>query len=75
MLKPGKSPSMNGLVSNFLIETADFICKPLALIYQKSMKSSMVPKDWKKGNITESLIRVQGTVLEITDLPHIFVRY
>ena len=33
MLKPGKSPGMDGLVPKLLIEMADVICKPLALIF------------------------------------------
>ena len=48
MLKSGKAPGMDGLVSKFLIETADVTCKPLALIYQKF---STMPKDWKTANV------------------------
>ena len=38
----------------FLIEMADVICKPSALIFKNSMESSiiMVSKDWKKRNVT-----------------------
>ena len=43
---------MDGLAPKFLIVMAEVTCKPLALIYQKSMESSMVPKDWKKAKVT-----------------------
>ena len=52
MLKPGKAPGMDGLVPKFLIETADVICKSLALIFLNSMESSMVTKALKKANVT-----------------------
>lgn len=62
---------MDGLVPVF-IETADVMSKPFALIYQKTSEFSIIPKNWKKANVTE----VQGTILAIIDLRvslHIFV--
>ena len=57
ILKLGKAPSIDGLVPKFIIEMADVICKPLALINQKSIDSSMVPKVWKKVIVMTILTR------------------
>ena len=48
----GKAPGVDGLVPEVLIETADSICKPLLKIFNESMTTGMVPKDWKQANVS-----------------------
>ena len=57
MLKPGKAPGMDGLVPKFLIGTAYVyyvICKSLALIFQNSMLSRMVPRTGRRPMLQQS---------------------
>jgi ribonucleases P/MRP protein subunit RPP40 len=51
-LKINKAPGVDGLVPRILVETAGSICRPLCLIFKMSLESGIVPKDWKRANIS-----------------------
>ena len=51
-LKPHSSPGPDNLSSKILKETAEHIAAPLKQIFQKSIDSGSIPKDWKLANIT-----------------------
>ena len=51
-LREGKSPGPDGISTSMLIKTGDVIAKPLALIFNKSIKEGVVPKDWRVANVT-----------------------
>ena len=50
-LKPGKAPGVDCISSNFLIEAAESLAIPLAMIFQSSLDSSVVPEGWKQANV------------------------
>ena len=50
-LKSCKSAGPDGLHPKFLRETASELIKPLCLIFQKSLNESLLPVDWKLGNV------------------------
>ena len=43
---------MDGIVPRLLVENADILSLPLLYVYEESMESGSVPKDWKKANVT-----------------------
>ena len=47
-----KAPGIDNLVPKVLIETAEYICKPLSIIYNESLNCGIVPTDWKRANVT-----------------------
>jgi hypothetical protein len=51
-LKPTKSAGPNGLHPRVLMETADTICYPLAIVFTKSIEEGHLPKSWKMGHMT-----------------------
>ncbi len=51
-LKPGKAAGPDGIHPTFLKETAKNISKPLAIIFNKSIKEGTLPQDWKKAHVT-----------------------
>ena len=51
-LKFGKTPGVDNLARKVLVETEEYICKPLALIFNQSMATSIVPRDWKQANVS-----------------------
>ncbi len=51
-LKPFSAQGPDKISSRLLIEVADTICVPLAIIFEKSMAEGEVPSNWKKANIT-----------------------
>jgi len=50
-LKLNKAPGPDDLVPKVLVETADAICKPLCIIFRKSLCVGVVPDYWKKANV------------------------
>jgi ribonuclease P/MRP protein subunit RPP40 len=51
-LKDDKAPGDDGFVPKFLKNIVDEITEPLTLIFNKSLKESFVPLDWKLANVT-----------------------
>ena len=51
-LLPNKAPGVDNLSPRVLKETARSICKPLAMIFIKSLNEGAVPTDWKRTNVT-----------------------
>ena len=51
-LKLNKAPGVDELVPKVLIETAHHICRPLSVIFNASLNSGIVPKDWKQANVS-----------------------
>eukprot|EP00061_Rhincodon_typus_P010309 g34506.t1 len=51
-LKVDESPRPDGLFHRVLKEMAEEIVEALAVIFQESLKSGRVPKDWKMANVT-----------------------
>jgi hypothetical protein len=51
-LKVGKTPGVDGIVPQVLVECAAMLSKPLLMIFHTSLKEGKVPKDWKGANVT-----------------------
>ena len=51
-LKVDKSPGPDNIHPYFLKETANELAIPLNIIFNKSLESSEIPDEWKKGKIT-----------------------
>ena len=51
-LKVDKSPGPDNIHPYFLKETANELASPLNIIFNKSLESSELPDEWKKGKIT-----------------------
>ena len=56
-LKLSKAPGVDKLVpksiiSTILIETSEQICLQLSMIFNESISSGIVPRDWKQANVT-----------------------
>ena len=49
---PNKSGGEDGIHPRVLKECADVLCRPIYLIYSKSLSTSTVPDSWKKATIT-----------------------
>ena len=50
-LDPTKAPGVDGISSRVLVELADEIAEPLAVIFQNSLESGEVPCSWTVANI------------------------
>ena len=50
-LNPDKAPGPDGIHPKLLKELLDIVPIPLAIIFQKSLVSGLVPSDWKHGNV------------------------
>ena len=51
-LKVDKSPGPDNMHPYFLKETANELASPLNIIFNRSLESSEIPNEWKKGRIT-----------------------
>lgn len=51
-LRPDKSMGPDGLAPMLLIETRDLISYPLYLLFNKSIKDTVIPDDWKQASVT-----------------------
>ena len=51
-LKTPSAPGPDGVHPIMLKECAPSLAKPLSIIFQKSLASGHLPKDWKRANIT-----------------------
>ena len=51
-LKPGSAPGPDKMTSRFLIMNADALAPALSMIFNDSLQSGVVPKDWKLANVT-----------------------
>ena len=51
-LKTNKSPGPDKVHPRVLNEIADEICKPLQIIFQKSLDSKTLPSEWKHAQVT-----------------------
>ncbi|KFP30250.1 RNA-directed DNA polymerase from mobile element jockey, partial [Colius striatus] len=51
-LKAHKSMDPDGMHPRVLRELADVIAKPLSIIFEQSWRTSEVPEDWRKANVT-----------------------
>ena len=54
-LKKNKAPGVDGIFLRILVENAVELSEPLLYIYTKSITSGIVPRDWKKANVTAIL--------------------
>ena len=50
-LKPGKSPGPDGWPSIVLKRLATQLCVPFVILFTKSLRSGLLPQDWKTGYI------------------------
>ena len=51
-MKVDKSPGPDGIAPRVLKEAKYQICKPLSILFNKSLNSGKVPSDWKLANVT-----------------------
>ena len=52
MLKNGKAPGPDGVPTNLVKDAANFIAKPLMMIFNASLKQGIFPNIWKLAKIT-----------------------
>jgi len=67
-LKFDKSPGPDGWHSIILKNCADQLCAPLAILYNKSLESGVLPHDWKIGHIVPIFRREAKLKLTIITL-------
>ena len=51
-LQKDKLPGPDGISPRILIELAHEITAPLTMLFQKSIKTAQIPKEWKTSHIT-----------------------
>lgn len=51
-LKASKSSGPDGLHCKLLIELKDFLCEPLACIFNKSLETGEVPVQWRRAHVS-----------------------
>lgn len=51
-LKANKAPGVDNIVPKILIETAEYICEPLCLLFNESLVTGVVPREWKQANVS-----------------------
>jgi len=66
-LRIDKSLGVNEIHPKLLRESSCVIAKPLAELFQKSLDDGVVPRDWRKGNITSLYKKVLYQRLKIID--------
>ena len=52
LLKITKSPGPDGIHPLMLTRLAEYLKKPLAFLFNKTLETGEVPADWKKANIS-----------------------
>ena len=52
VLKVQKSPGPDGIHPRFMQELATELCKPLAMIFEKSIETAKLPKQWKVARVS-----------------------
>ena len=50
--KINKSPGIDNINSTYALKIKDLVAQPLRILFNKSIETSEIPKDWKKANIT-----------------------
>ena len=61
-LNPGKIPGPDSWYPIFLKNLAGIICKPLAILFHKSLYEGFLPADWKKACVTAILKKGQNNL-------------
>ena len=51
-LKITKSPGPDDIHPLMLIQLVSYLKQPLALLFNRTLKTGVIPEDWKKGNIS-----------------------
>ena len=51
-LNPNKCPGLDGLHPKMLFELRNIISKPLSIIYRTSLKTGVVPTDWREAGVS-----------------------
>ena len=51
-LKIDKSPGLDGVHPRLLKETSETICRPLTILFNKSLAKRKIPDDWKRAKIS-----------------------
>ena len=51
-LKKQSAPGPDGITPNVLIELSDVLCVPLAMIFNMSFVTGIVPSEWRMANVT-----------------------
>ena len=57
-LDVNKSPGPEGIHPRFINELTEQLCLPLSIIFKESMKTSIIPKQWKLARV--SAIHIKG---------------
>ena len=66
-LDPFKSPGPDGILPLLLKQFASILAPSLAIIFNKSMQTAVVPAEFKKANITPIPKNVKGDAMAITN--------
>lgn len=51
-LKPESACGPDAVTARTLVETADILSVPLALVFTRSLEEGVIPEDWRKANVT-----------------------
>ena len=51
-LNPSKTASPDGIHCNLLYELCDFLCKPMARFFNRSLQDGKVPDQWRQANVS-----------------------
>lgn len=50
-LKASKAPGPDGIHNKWLLELCDCVCEPLSRIFNKSLQTGIIPKEWKIAHV------------------------